>query len=289
MLSYPDTVSNSLQKIIREDVSSNLQFDIDNAFKDFKSGVSAVIKSNIKLLEEVPLTHRLSREDIKNFLEHKIRKDLYEDPIFEKAIELSRYTRNMLKYMDSYFKEIFTFHEKVKKELYAEIFHVSKMFLNSDLPLSFINVISDSLLAEIDCIDIFDREIKRERLDLIKYRSNVIKFKRVCENHNRWVDAFIKAKARMEKARIKLIWYIDFNNSENVHEIFKDKQIRIKLLDRIVLIKLIDELRKCVHQMEKLNNSKIDINSVFQSYRDYKQKDEGTKTLLRMIQVFSQH
>jgi len=289
MLSYPDIVSNSLQKIIREDVSSNLQFDIDNAFKDFKSGVSAVIKSNIKLLEEVPLTHRLSRGDIKNFLEHKIRKDLYEDPIFEKAIELSRYTRNMLKYMDSYFKEIFTFHEKVKKELYVEIFHVSKMFLNSDLPLSFINVVSDSLLAEIDCIDIFDREIKREWLDLIKYRSNVTKFKRVCENHNRWVDAFIKAKARMEKARIKLIWYIDFNNSENVHEIFKDKQIRIKLLDRIVLIKLIDELRKCVHQMEELNNSKIDINSVFQSYRDYKQKDEGTKTLLRMIQVFSQH
>ena len=101
------------------------------------------------------------------------------------------------------------------------------MFLNSDLPLSFINVVSDSLLAEIDCIDIFDREIKREWLDLIKYRSNVTKFKRVCENHNRWVDAFIKA---WKKTRADIIIGSRFVKGGK----FKDKRLWKKLLSPLV-------------------------------------------------------
>ncbi|MEM2970948.1 MAG: hypothetical protein QW270_00790 [Candidatus Bathyarchaeia archaeon] len=283
-MSFTDVKSTSLRRIVRNDTSSNLQFDaLDEAFKDFKSSVSAVIESNLKLLDEVPLFHNLHLEDLRKFLESQIRTGLSKDVLFEKAVEIGRYARNMFDSMDAYFSEIFHFHQELKKELHSEMFNVSKMFLNSDLPLSFVKAIGDSLLNEIDYVDVFDKEIRKERLDLIKYRDNRTKFKRVCEAHNLWVRKFDELRTRMERERVKLIWYVDFNNSGSVNEIFKDKTIKTSLLDKSMLHNFILNLQKQVQEMERLNASKMEIHS-FLRY----ETDEGTRTLLRIMQNLSQ-
>lgn len=283
MLSFVDKKSASLRKIVRDDISSHQQFDtVDETFKDFKSATSAIIKSNLSLLNEVPL-YKLSVEDLKEFLTREIKKDLSEDLLFEKSIEIGRYARDMFKSMDSYFRQIFSFHEELKKDLYSKMFSASKMFLNSDLPLLFMKSIGDSLLAEIDYVSIFDKEIRKERFDLIKYRNNRPKFERVCEAHNLWVKKFDQIRSKMEHEQVKLIWYIDFNNSESVDEIFEDKIIKTSLLDKLVLNELIVNLQKYSQEMEKLNMSKIEIHTFLR-----REVDEGARTLVRMMQILNQ-
>ncbi|MGC8895907.1 MAG: hypothetical protein ACP5LB_03950 [Candidatus Bathyarchaeia archaeon] len=284
MLSIPDTKSSSLRRIVRDDTSPSLQFDtVNEAFKDFKSGVSTVVESNLNLLKEVPLHYKLRFEDLKEYLESQIIADLSKDLLFEQAIEISRYARNMYELMDSYFHKIFNFHQELKKQLYSEMFSTSKMFLNSDLPISFVNTIGESLLTEIDYLDIFDKEIRKERFDLIRYRSNRPKFKRVCEKHNLWVKRFDEIREKMERERVKLVWYVDFNNSQGLSEVFKEKTIKVNLLNKSTLYQLILRLQEQTRRMEELNSSKIEFLSFLKQ-----ETDEGTKALLRMIQILNQ-
>lgn len=284
MLSIPDIKSGSLRRIVRDDTSSSLQFDtVNEAFKDFKSSVSTVVESNVNLLKEIPLHYKLHFEDLKEYLESQIVEDLSKDLLFEQAIEISRYARNMYESMDSYFHKIFNFHQELKEQLYAEMFSISKMFLNSDLPTLFMNAIGESLLTEMDYLDIFDKEIQKERFDLIRYRSNRPKFKKVCERHNLWVRKFDEIRERMERERVKLIWYVDFNNSEDLNEVFKEKTIKMSLLKNSTLFDLIFRLQEQTQKMANLNSSKIEFLSFL------KQKpDEGTRTLLRVIQILDQ-
>jgi len=285
MLSSVDVETASLRRIVRNDISSNLQFDaIDEAFKDFRSAVSAILESNVNLLNEVPLHHDLHIEDLRKFMESQIRKDLSEDPLFEKGIEISKYSRNMTELMDSYFSEIFSFHQELKRELHSDIFSVSKMFLNSDLPLPFVKTLGDSFVAEIDYLEVFDKEARRERLDLIRYRSNRPKFERVCKTHNLWVKRFDEVRSKMEQERVKLIWYVDFNNSASVDDIFKDKSIKMSLMDRATLYGFIRGLQKQVSEMETLNAQKTEIIS----FLDY-ETDEGTEALLGMMQILGRY
>jgi hypothetical protein len=282
MLSSVDLKRSSLCRIVRSDVSSSVQFDVvDEAFKDFKSGIAAVVESNLHLLNEIPL-YNLQRDDIKEFLEGQIREDLNEDPLFEKAIELGRYAQDMYKSMDDYFREIFEYHEERKKDLHIELFSISKIFVDSDLPLSFLKTLGDSLLAEMGYLDVFVREIRKEKLDLLKYRSNRPKFERVCENHNMWVDRFAKTRSKLELERVKLIWYVDFNNSKNVTEIFKDKPVKKGLLDKSTLSDFILGLLKQVEEMEKLVIPRLDVSSLLQHERD-----EASRVLIGVMQIIS--
>jgi len=273
----------SLRKIVRSDISSTSRFDeINDAFKDFQSSISSVVEDNLTLLEEVPLLHNLRFEELKEFLANQIKQDLNEDMLFEKSVELSRYARNMFEYMDTYFNEIFRFHQELRKELLSEMFDVSKIFLNSDLPTSFLNVIEDSLLTEIDFIEIFDKEIRREQLDLVRFRNNLTKFKRVCDTHNLWVRQFDETRSKMENARVKIIWYVDFNNSETVNEIFKEKTIKVSLLDKSILNNLIAELRDNIEKMDRLNARKMEILSTLKY-----EPNEATNALLKIIQILN--
>jgi hypothetical protein len=87
----------------------------------------------------------------------------------------------------------------------------------------------------------------------------------------------------MEHEQVKLIWYIDFNNSESVDEIFEDKIIKTSLLDKLVLNELIVNLQKYSQEMEKLNMSKIEIHTFLR-----REVDEGARTLVRMMQILNQ-
>lgn len=81
---------------------------------------------------------------------------------------------------------------------------------------------------------------------------------------------------------VKLIWYIDFNNSKNVDEIFKDKTINTSSLDKKTLFAFITELENQVQAMEKLNLTKLSFD--FCSPSDI---DDGTMTIVKMIKTLS--
>lgn len=283
MLSPTDMEKASLSKIIRDNTSFPLQFNtVNKDFKDFKTAISANVETNLDLLNEIPLPKNLDREELRELFRKEITSDLEKDVLFEKSVELHKYTKNMYEFMDSYFREIFDYYEQRKKEQFIDMFCVSKMFLNSDLPMAFEFSVEDSILTEIDYIEIFTKRIKQERLSLLRHRNNRTKFKRVCDSHNVWIDRFRETSTQMEHDRVKLIWYVDFNNSASLNEILKDKTIKMKLLDKETLFNFINTLQNQVHQMEKLNASMTEPYSFLPF-----EIDDGTKTIRKIMQLLS--
>jgi hypothetical protein len=281
MLSLGEMEKASLPKIIHNGTSFPLQFGtINKDFEDFKTAVSKVTESNLSLLDELPLPKNIKIKELKKYFRNQIKSYLQEDTLFEKAVELSRYTKNMYEEMDSYFKEIFNFYQEREKELSSDVFCVSKMFLNSDLPMPFLRSIEDSLLAEKDYIHIYTKKIRNEQLSLVRYRNNRLKFQKVCEEHNTWVAKFTNELVKLERLRIKLIWYVDFNNSANLNEIFEDKTIKMRLLDESILFDFIDKLENQVYKMEKLNALMAESPSFLPL-----EIDDGTRAIRNMMQL----
>jgi len=282
MLSDQAAKGFSLPKIIRNDTSFPLEFEnIKDAFKDYKTAISETIEDNLSLLEEIPIPEHLSIDILKEFLRRDIDSDLRKDELFEKAVEIGRYAKSMNNSMDSYFREIFTYHEKLKQDMDSKIFHVSKMFLNSDLPLSFLKSIGDSILVEKDHTDIFDKEIRKEWRNLLASRSNRPKFEKICDTHNLWIKEFNERQKQMERQRVKLVWYVDFNNSSNIDEVFKDKFVKKSLLDEGILRDLISELQKIVQEAEKLSMSRLE----FHPFVEKHETESDVRAILEIMQI----
>jgi hypothetical protein len=282
MLSTYTRKITSLPRFVRNDTYFPLEFDnVEEAFKDYKATISETIEVNLNLLEEISLPKHLNKDAVKEFLRKDIGSHLEEDELFEKAIEIGRYAKNMNKSMDSYFREIFAYHVRKKEEMESAIFNVSKMFLNSDLPLSFLRAIGDSRLAEKDYTDIFDKEIRKEWRGLLANLSNRPKFEKICETHNLWIKDFDERHKRMERQRVKLFWYVDFNNSSSVDEIFKEKFVKKDHLDEEVLRHLISELEEVVSEAEELNLSKLEFHPFVQSH----ETENDVRALVEMMQI----
>lgn len=282
MLSDQAAKGFSLPKIIRNDTSFPLEFEnITDTFKDYKTAISETIEDNLSLLEEIPIPEHLSMDILKEFLRKDIDSDLRKDELFEKAVEIGRYAKSMNNSMDSYFREIFTYHEKLKQDMNSKIFYVSKMFLNSDLPLSFLKSIGDSILVEKDHTDIFDKEIRKEWWNLLASRSNRPKFEKICDTHNLWIKEFSERQKQMERQRVKLVWYVDFNNSSNIDEVFKDKFVKKSLLDEGILRDLISELQKIVQEAEKLSMSRLE----FHPFAEKHETESDVRTILEIMQI----
>jgi hypothetical protein len=285
MESFVDMDNISSLKIVRRDMSlaSGFNCEIDEAFKDYKTAISETVKYNLELLEEVPLPKSLSLDELKEFFRKDIPSDMSKDTIFEKAVQVGKYARNIFKYLASYFKEIYVFHDKLKEEMIGNIFHISRVFLNSDLPISFFRSIERSTLAHIDYIEIFDREIRREHRDLIMSRNNKPKFDKVCAIHNKWIKAFEEETEIISRERMKLFWYVDFNNSTRLDEIFKDKFIRTDCLDQGVLQQFVDSLQKHTSDLERLNLSRV----IFKPFLASEIND-GARAILALTKIIAQ-
>ena len=285
MLSLPDKEYASFPRIVRGDITSPLRFGtVEEAFKDFKTCLSETVTTNLDLLDEIPLHTDFQVEELREYLRSEFESDLRNDPLFEKSVEIGKYAENMFEYIKSYFREIFGFHEHLKRRLHADIFSLSKMFLNSDLPLPFMKTITDSLLTEIDYVDLFDKEIHKERLHLFIHRNNRKKFERICDKHNLWVDRFVQRQSMMENDRVKLIWYVDFNNSASVKEVFKDKFLKLNSLDKPILYSFIRGLQEQVQGMQKLNSTKMEWLASLPH-----EIDDGAKTIVKIMQLLNQH
>jgi hypothetical protein len=122
--------------------------------------------------------------------------------------------------MNKYFEKIYTLNEEKKEKNTCTLLAFSKLFLNSNLREDFFKTISNSYLVENDFLDMFDRKIKEEYLKLLSYKNNRVKFVRVCEKHNQWVQKFADKKMLIGQNRTKLIWYVKINNVDRLEECF---------------------------------------------------------------------
>jgi len=248
-----ETKNVGLPKIVQNDLTIPLNCNpVTEDFYAYKKAIADTIETNINLLRELPPPKNIPIEKVITFFRSEIKCDLQKDDAFEKSVEIRKYAKTMFESMEKYFKNIFDFHAVLKNEQSSMLFDVSKLFLNSDLPETFLRAIHTSSLVEIDYIDLFDRRIRKERLYLVANRNNRSKFERICDSHNKWVYGFSEKLNTIQRERIKLIWYVDINNSNDVEEIFQDKIIKTKQLEHAVLSQLIKNLEKMTFELEAL-------------------------------------
>jgi hypothetical protein len=282
MEAITDIIDTSPTRIVRRDLSllSGFNCEVDEAFKDYKAAISETLRENLELLEEIPLPKSLSLDELKEFFKKDIPSELSKDTTFEKTVQVSKFASNMSQYLGFYFREIFALNKKLIGEMNQNLFHFSKIFLNSDLPISFLRTVERSILAHRDYIAFFDKEIRKEHRDLIIYRSNRRKFDRVCDAHNKWAVLFEEKNERIDSERTKLFWYIDFNNSNCIDQIFTDKFIKMELLDKEVLEKYLENLQKFTTDLEELNYSRTS----FEPLPATKVSD-GAKAILSLMKL----
>jgi len=254
--------------------------DINSTFKDFKNAIAETVKSNLKLLSEIPIAQHLERDAVQSFIENNISCHLKEDSLFEEGFTLSGYTEDMFKHYISYFNNVYDYYANLKNSMYSIIFGVSKMFLNSDLPLSFLNSINDATLTEVDYINIFVKRIRDERRQLLVSHDNLVKFKRVCDSHNSWIKDYEEVLDSIEDMRVKLIWYVDINCSQTISEIFEEKTIKKNMLDKETLFSFILELQRITRNLEQINSS---FTRGFRPFLSY--DNVAAKTLSKIVRI----
>jgi hypothetical protein len=221
-------------------------------FNAYKKAITKTIERNIELLKELPPPKNFAIEDIIAYFQKAIRNDLENDKLFEKSVEVSKYAQSMFESIHKYFAKIYSVNKEEKEKNSYNIFSISRLFLNSNLPGDFFKTISDSYLVENDFLDLFDRVIKKEYFKLVSYKNNRAKFEKSCNTHNMWIKKFIEKANLIEKNRAKLIWYVEINNSNKLEELFNDKFIKEENLDQDILTKLINDVAEITTQLEHL-------------------------------------
>lgn len=274
--------TNQIQTMFRRDLSLGINYELSESFNQYKKGQAKILKDNLDLLNEIPLNEDF-RAELVEFFKKDVIETLDNDPLYEKSVEIKQHANNMSKKLHLYFKEVGKFHMELKNSMHAELLHLSKLYLNSDLPISFLNAVSDSLTAAMDYIDVYNTEIYKERLGLIVNLRNKRKFERLCKKHNLWSAEFTKKQDALEKHRLKLIWYVDFNNSTTTEDIFKDKKIQMEKLDASIINEFIQEVEQQINEMEQINLSLMDYSDIISEF------NEPNKTMLELIQTISTH
>jgi hypothetical protein len=241
-----------------------------------------LIKENMDTLEKVRIPKRFEKSKIKEILEKKIKTDLSEDPFNKRIIKLMKYASNFFEKHTLYFELIFDFHKDLAKRLNSNILFTSRTYLISELPSSFEKTISLSFMTQLKMLKILDARIHHERMELIAVRKNRVKFDRICESHNRWVQPLLDSLDDMIENRTRLIWFLDFNESKTLSEIFKPKAY-ISAFDREEYFLLITLLQKSVDTLRSLL-----IKTDVEHYVDPEETEHPTTELYaHMAQVFA--
>ncbi len=219
--------------------------------------VSTIIDENLNILGTVPLPRAMAFKTLSKHLEKMIKKDIQKDPLHDVAVKLSKYAQDFYRKMELYFDEIFNFTEKLKERRQLDLFKMSKEYVMSDLPPSYIRTLTLSFLTQCKYYDVFNYRIRRERLKLVGVRNNYTKFKRICEGHNRWVDFIHSSLDPMNESRVRLIWHVDLYNCKTVKDAFKIKKLKKSNLDEEQFFSLLLDLQK---KTEKVRATLIEMN-----------------------------
>ncbi len=287
MLSLSTEVNTDKLELVKSGILFPQSFEnegdnINKTLQDYKSAIADTVTTNLSLLDELPPLKNLQIEDLKKYLGKRVEDNLKKDPVFEKAVELYRYVNDISRYVTKYFREIFDHHDNLRKEFDSKLFDTSRLYFNSDLPLSFLTAIEDAILIEKDYLEVYDRHIRKEHIQLLLSRNNKRKFERLCDAHNRWIEPFEKKIERLVRSRIKLFWYVDFSNSATVDEIFKVKPIKSSALDMSVVLKFIEDLRAQIHEIETLIEHELKF-SFFTSYEG----SSGARSIRKIMELVS--
>jgi hypothetical protein len=241
--------------VVRNDIlkPTTLGFmkDISDEQVSRETELSTIIDDNLKLLKTVCLPNHLKFDAVSKLLPKIIKKETSEDPLHEVAVKLSKYAHNFFEKMELYFAEIFDYDNKVSENLKSYLFADSKEYVASDLPPSYIRGLTLSYLTECKYHEVFDYRIHRERIKLISVRNNRLKFKKVCDEHNRWVDSLHLLVEPMVNSRVRLIWYVDLNNCKTIEEAFKFKELRKSNLDNEHFFGLLVDMQRNTESLRK--------------------------------------
>jgi hypothetical protein len=94
--------------------------------------------------------------------------------------------------------------------------------------------------------------IQHEKLSLMKYRNNDVKFKRMCNNHNKWVKPLVDVGEKIGNKRIGLLWHIEFCNSKGLKEVFKPKDFKLSPIDHDFFFQTLTEIQNETEQLRKM-------------------------------------
>lgn len=220
--------------------------------------LSTIINDNLTVLKTVTLPDHLNLNEVSKLLRKIIKKDTKKDPLHDVAVKLTNYAQNFFEKMELYFDAIYEYDNKVCDRLKSSLLVNTKEYVRSDMPPSYLRSLTLSYLTQCKYFDVFNHRIRHERLKLIGVRNNSVKFKRVCDRHNGWVDSLHSLLDPMIDSRIRLLWYVDLNNCRTVKEAFKIKELRkSNLEDEHFFGSLVDlqikteELRKALINMNK--------------------------------------
>ena len=245
-----DAILSPTDLVRRNEITKSVSFGPME--KEVKLDIPTVVNDNIEILNKIPLPKNIQKSDLERIIEKIIKEDLEKDPLFKVSLDLAKYANDFHNKFTLYFSKIFSFHEEVMKRLDKELFYCSSLFLNSDLSPSFMKSLAMSILTEIKLIEVVDWRMRREARQLLAVKNNDIKFGRIVDAHNAWVNPLIETCDNMVKDRIALLWYLDFQNSELTEKIFEPKFISKKNLDQETFYSLIFSLQKSTQQLRKI-------------------------------------
>jgi hypothetical protein len=217
-------------------------------------------------------------EDVKEYLKIKIKKSLQEDKVFEKQVEITKYTKSLNQHLSGYFTNIFEHHKKLKHRFDGTIKSYYLLYFLSDLPLSVLKILENAEMVQKDYIDIYDKKVQSEKVKLIGFLNNRVKFQRICDEHNGWMKPFNERLDRIESLTVKIVWYIDFCNCNSVEEILKRKEILSSKIDASALKEMLSELDTLNKEIENLIRPKLEFKAMINT-------DDSTSNAL--LKIFS--
>jgi len=268
--------------LVLEDTFSAAGGTIKKDFEDYQSEIEKMITYNLSILDELPPLRNFSLDDLKNRFKIMVTEDIQKDKIFEKGVEIKKYSNNLQRYLLKYFQEIFAYQDQQQEKLNSRLFDFCRMFYNSDLPLQYLKVGGDAILVQRDFKDHYVKRLHREYLALLKNRSNDKKCEKICDEHNKWIKPFNEQRIAINRLWLRLVWYIDFNNSPTVNDIFKTKTIQSENLDMQVVQDLTNQMYLLVQKMDNLLDSFIE----FKPFTSYEGKD-GARAIRKIMELLN--
>jgi len=256
--------------------------EINKDFKDYKSALAETIEYNLSILDELPSLKNLPLEEIKEHFKKIMEEDIRKDPLFEKSVEIKKYTSDISKYLVSYFKEVFDYQKNKEEKLDSRLFDSCRLFYNSDLPLQFLTTIEEATLVQKDFVHIYEKRLHKEHLQLMVNRSNHKKFGRICDEHNRWIKPLNEQTRTISRLWLRLFWYVDFSNSSTVENLFEVKPIKSDCLDMTAIQDLMDKLKKETDKME----GSIESSMEFKPYTSF-EDNSGARAIRKIMELLS--
>jgi hypothetical protein len=213
-----------------------------------ETDISTIIDDNLKILGTLTMPKQLDFKDVGDFLRKTIKEEVEKDPLHEVCTRLVKYARDFFMKMEKYFAEIYNFEGSTRENLLARVFANTKEFVISDIPSSYVRELALSFFTEKKYSELFIYRIQREQAKLLAVRHDMQKFKKICDEHNKWVDLLHSKLIPMIEARSRLVWYVDLQNSQKVEDLFKIKKLRRSNLDEANYLSILMNLSNATEQ-----------------------------------------